>query len=54
MRIRGAAGLAKTLAERNPIAHGIQTAKEVYDNSHRLIKGKEPGYKKKLKRLTKM
>ena len=51
-RIKGGLGFAETIAKRNPIVHTIVAAKETFDNSYRLYHGKEPEYRRKIKRLT--
>ncbi len=43
-RLEGAVGLGKVVAERNPIAHGLLTAKETADSAHKLLYGKDPRY----------
>lgn len=49
-RLEGVADLAKTVVQRNPVAHAIQTAKDISDAAYKIKHGKNPQYVKLVRR----
>ena len=41
-RIEGLTGIVKTVAEKNPVAHAVLTAKDLSDNTYKIRYGRDP------------